>query len=135
MNQHRIRLLTGFVLVAAAVAVLPWTGDEVGAQAKSTTKGKVTRDRAYVEKFKRVAPSEQKAAAKRAAVLGLKPGNERARDERGEDGDRDQVRGRGDRKPPVPARALLRPLAEGNIGGNGAHAALTIGRPCRMSVS
>ena len=68
-----------------------------------------------------------------AVVLGLKPGNERARDERGEDGDRDQVRGRGDRKPPVPARALLRPLAEGNIGGNGAHAALTIGRPCRMS--
>jgi hypothetical protein len=58
MNQHRIRLLTGLVL-AAAVALLSSTGDAVRAQSNSSGKGKVTRDEAYVRKFKRVAPSEQ----------------------------------------------------------------------------
>ena len=37
-------------------------------------KGKVTRDQAYVEKFKRIAPSEQRKAALLAAKRGLKPG-------------------------------------------------------------
>jgi hypothetical protein len=73
MHQHRIRLLTGFVL-AAAVALLSSTGDAVRAQSNGADKGKVTRDETYVKKFKRVAPSEQRAAARRAAKLGLKPG-------------------------------------------------------------
>ncbi len=42
---------------------------------KGKAKGKVTRDQAYVEKFKRVAPSVQKQAARLAAKRGLKPGN------------------------------------------------------------
>jgi hypothetical protein len=37
-------------------------------------KGKVTKDEVFPKKFQKVAPSEQKAAAKRAAKLGVKPG-------------------------------------------------------------
>ncbi len=37
-------------------------------------KGKVTRDAVYVDKFKRVAPSVQKEAARQARLRGLKPG-------------------------------------------------------------
>jgi FtsP/CotA-like multicopper oxidase with cupredoxin domain len=51
--------------LAAAVA---------GATPQGKAKGKVTRDQAYVEKFKRIAPSQQKAAAKAARLKGLKPG-------------------------------------------------------------
>ena len=53
----------------------PATTADAAAQAtKDKPKGKVTRDQAYVEKFKRIAPSEQKKAAKLAAKRGLKPG-------------------------------------------------------------
>jgi FtsP/CotA-like multicopper oxidase with cupredoxin domain len=38
------------------------------------TNGQVTRDKVYVDKFKKVAPSQQKAAAKAAAKRGQKPG-------------------------------------------------------------
>jgi FtsP/CotA-like multicopper oxidase with cupredoxin domain len=50
------------------------TADAPAQATKDKPKGKVTRDRAYVEKFKRVAPSEQRKAAKRARKRGLKPG-------------------------------------------------------------
>jgi FtsP/CotA-like multicopper oxidase with cupredoxin domain len=40
----------------------------------ATAEGKVTRDAAYVQKFKRVAPSVRKAAALGARARGLKPG-------------------------------------------------------------
>jgi len=39
-----------------------------------TAKGKVTQDQVYVQKFKRVAPSLQKEAAKQSRLRGLKPG-------------------------------------------------------------
>ena len=45
-----------------------------GGGQKAKDKGKVTRDQVYVEKFKRIAPSEQKKAAQLAAKRGLKPG-------------------------------------------------------------
>ncbi len=45
-----------------------------GAPQGGKSNGKPTRDQVFVDKFKRVAPSQQKAAAKRAAKLGLKPG-------------------------------------------------------------
>jgi FtsP/CotA-like multicopper oxidase with cupredoxin domain len=59
--------------------VLVTTICQVSAQSQKAAGGgkgatKVTRDRAYVEKFKRIAPSEQKKAAKLAAKRGLKPG-------------------------------------------------------------
>ena len=68
----------------------------------------------------------------RAVALGLEPRDERRCDEPRDDRDRYEVRGRREREPPGAARAGLRLLAEGNIGRNGAHAALTLGRPCRM---
>ncbi len=52
------------------------TDDAAAGQAAQgkTKPGKVTRDQLYPAKFQKLAPSEQKAAAKRAADLGLKPG-------------------------------------------------------------
>ncbi len=61
-------------LLAAALAVLSMSLGTHALAQNGKAKGKVTRDQAYVEKFKRIAPSEQKAAAKRAAKRGLKPG-------------------------------------------------------------
>jgi len=44
------------------------------AKGKGQAKGKVTRDEVFPKRFQKVAPSEQKAAAIRAAKLGMKPG-------------------------------------------------------------
>ena len=48
--------------------------EAAGAPQAGRTTGKGTRDQAYVTKFKRIAPSEQKAAALGARARGLKPG-------------------------------------------------------------
>jgi hypothetical protein len=75
-----------FMSLVLTVAVFAWTCGDVIAQEKGTKdtakekvakdvapKGKVTRD--DVAKYLgKVTPSEQKAAAKRARQLGLKPG-------------------------------------------------------------
>ena len=79
------RKLLIFVSLILAVAVFAWTSGDALAQTKGTkdvakekvakdvVKGKVTRD--DVAKYLgKVTPSEQKAAAKRARQLGLKPG-------------------------------------------------------------
>ena len=63
--------------VAATVkaAAAPDGGQNQTTQKKTTPKkGAVTRDQTYVDKFKRLAPSQQKAAAKAAAKRGLRPG-------------------------------------------------------------
>ena len=61
--------------VTSTTESAPATTADAAAQAtKDKPKGKVTRDQVYVEKFKRIAPSEQKKAAKLAAKRGLKPG-------------------------------------------------------------
>ena len=52
---------------------LPATTANAAAQGGKAT-GKVTRDQAYVEKFKKVAPSLKRDAAKQSRLRGLKPG-------------------------------------------------------------
>jgi FtsP/CotA-like multicopper oxidase with cupredoxin domain len=75
---HIARLALG--ITALYLAVYPGLAQsQKNVPSGSTTvKGKTNqrsiRDQVYVEKFKRIAPSEQKAAAKRAAKLGVKPG-------------------------------------------------------------
>jgi hypothetical protein len=75
MHTHRFLMLTRVALIVAALlwGAYPSRGQN-GNDGNLTSKGKVTRDRVYVEKFKRIAPSQQKAAAQRAAKAGLKPG-------------------------------------------------------------
>ena len=76
--KHRRRYLVHLVILAAALIWI-WAAPRSlaqngGGKAVGGQKGKVTRDQAYVEKFKKIAPSEQKEAAQRAAKPGLKPG-------------------------------------------------------------
>jgi hypothetical protein len=80
------RKLLIFVSLILAVAVFAWTSGDAFAQEKRTkdvarekvakdvaAKGKVTRDD-QAKYLGKVTPTEQKAAAKRARHLGLKPG-------------------------------------------------------------
>ena len=69
MVSRRYKNLVRLLLIAAAIS-LGLSPGLVQAQKKD----KVTRDQAYVEKFKKIAPSVQKEAAKAAAKRGLKPG-------------------------------------------------------------
>ncbi len=69
MVSRRYKVLVRLLLIAAAIS-LGLSPGLVQAQKKD----KVTRDQVYVEKFKKIAPSVQKAAAKAAAKRGLKPG-------------------------------------------------------------
>jgi hypothetical protein len=65
-----------FLLLILAIAVFGWASGEALAQGKGTkapAKGKVTINDVF-EKFGKVTPAEQKAAAERAKQLGLKPG-------------------------------------------------------------
>ena len=76
-----------FISMILAVAVFAWTSGDALAQEKGANpgvakeqvikdvvKGKVTRDD-QAKYLGKPTPSEQKAAAKRARQLGLKPGN------------------------------------------------------------
>ena len=76
--RRRCRCLLHLVILAATLIwAVPQSLAQNGngkAVSGQKAKGKVTRDQVYVEKFKRIAPSQQKTAAKRAAKLGLKPG-------------------------------------------------------------
>jgi len=100
MHRHRVRTAA---LLALVLAALMWGGNQgtvaatgigdtmismatsvaatimattadAAAQGAKAKAGKVTRDQVYPKKFQKVAPSELKAARKRAAKLGLKPG-------------------------------------------------------------
>jgi FtsP/CotA-like multicopper oxidase with cupredoxin domain len=61
---------------AAVLPSTPITGvyEPAPAAQSSKSNGKATRDQVYVDKFKRISPSDQKKAAKLAAKRGLKPG-------------------------------------------------------------
>ena len=74
MSKQKLLIFVSLIL---AVAVLAWTSGDALAQERGAkdkvVKGKVTRD--DVAKYLgKMTPSEQKAAAKRARQLGLKPG-------------------------------------------------------------
>jgi FtsP/CotA-like multicopper oxidase with cupredoxin domain len=58
----------------AAASAAPAAAAAPAGQKGGQAAGKVTRDKVYVDKFKKVAPSVQKQAAKGAAKRGLKPG-------------------------------------------------------------
>ena len=83
MSKRKFLIFTSMIL---AVAVFAWTSGDALAQTKGTkdvakekvakdvaAKGKVTRDD-QAKYLGKVTPTEQKAAAKRARHLGLKPG-------------------------------------------------------------
>jgi len=83
MSKRKFLIFTSMIL---AVAVFAWTSGDALAQQRGTrdvarekvakdvaAKGKVTRDD-QAKYLGKVTPSEQKAAAKRARHLGLKPG-------------------------------------------------------------
>ena len=73
MSKRKFLIFTSMIL---AVAVFAWTSGDALAQQKGTkdvAKGKVTINDVF-KKFGKVTPAEQKAAAKRARQLGLKPG-------------------------------------------------------------
>jgi len=83
MSKHKFLIFMSLIL---AVAVFAWTSGDTLAQTKGikdatkqevkkdvAAKGKVTRDD-QAKYLGKVTPSEQKAAAKRARHLGLKPG-------------------------------------------------------------
>ena len=82
MSKRKFLVFTSMIL---AVAVFAWTSGEALAQQKGTNgvankevvkgvvKGQVTRDD-QAKYLGKKTPSEQKAAAKRARHLGLKPG-------------------------------------------------------------
>ena len=83
MSKRKILIFISMIL---AVVVFAWTSGDALAQEKGTkdvakekvlkevaAKGKVTRDD-QAKYLGKVTPSEQKAAAKRARELGLKPG-------------------------------------------------------------
>jgi len=71
MSKNKFLILISFFLAVA------WSSGDALAQgkgAKEPIKGKVTVNDVF-KKFGKVTPAEQKAAAKRARQLGLKPGN------------------------------------------------------------
>jgi len=83
MSKRKFLILTSLIL---AIAFFAWTSGDALAQTKGikdatkqevkkdvAAKGKVTRDD-QAKYLGKVTPSEQKAAAKRARHLGLKPG-------------------------------------------------------------
>ncbi len=74
MSKRKFLIFTSVIL---AVAVFAWTSGDALAQEKGTkdvaAKGKVTRDD-VANYLGKMTPTEQKAAAKRARQLGLKPG-------------------------------------------------------------
>ena len=73
MSKRKFLIFTCMIL---AVAVFAWTSGDALAQQKGTkdvAKGKVTINDVFKSRGK-VTPAEQKAAAKRARQLGLKPG-------------------------------------------------------------
>ena len=78
MNQHRIRLLTGLVLAAAALAVLPWIGDGISAQGRPATaqqgRTKTITDAAGRKHTRiiKVTQAEREAAANRIRAKILK---------------------------------------------------------------
>ena len=78
MNQHRIRLLTGLVLAAAALAVLPWIGDGISAQGRPATaqqgRTKTVTDAAGRKHTRiiKVTQAEREAAANRIRAKILK---------------------------------------------------------------
>jgi len=59
---------------AKTTAVAGVTAAEPQNATAAKGKGQVTRDQAYVQKFKKIAPSVQREAAKQARLRGLKPG-------------------------------------------------------------
>ncbi len=71
MKRRKYLIHTRLTLLA--VFALAWGINQGWAQGPKKD-SKVTRDKVYVEKFKKIAPSEQKAAAKAARLKGLKPG-------------------------------------------------------------
>ena len=74
MDRHTFwtPMRLGFmVIIALAWGILPGFGQNGNGNAKGK---KATRDQVYVQKFKKIAPSVQKAAAMAAAKRGLKPG-------------------------------------------------------------
>jgi hypothetical protein len=82
MSKRKLLIFTSLIL---AIAVFAWTSGDALAQEKGTkgvankevvkgvVKGQVTRDD-QAKYLGKKTPSEQKAAAKRARHLGLKPG-------------------------------------------------------------
>ena len=77
MDQHRIRRLPGFVLVAVTFAVLPWIGDAVTAQSKTGTSNGRTYTITDVAgrkhtRIRKVTQAERKAAATRLKAKILK---------------------------------------------------------------
>jgi FtsP/CotA-like multicopper oxidase with cupredoxin domain len=73
MKKHKF-LISVRLLLVAALALASGIGQSWTQEKKKDTIAKVTRDQVYVEKFKRIAPSDQKKAAMEAAKTGLKPG-------------------------------------------------------------
>jgi len=68
MVRNRNVVLARLFVMAVALSLA------TGVLSAQSNKKKVTRDQVYVEKFKKIAPSLQKEAAKGAAKRGLKPG-------------------------------------------------------------